>query len=790
MLVSFLMTSCVEEMTAQLGDPDNKDCYGVYFPSQKGLGDIQVGPDDPKTLTLQVRRTNTRGSLTVPLTIESEHMGIFSTSELVFEEDAPVAEVKVYFPNIKLGVKYDCTIKVKGDEYVSSYSQNASHMSFSVTCVKWTKLVGANGETTGKWRDGVFPEWFTVAQPNLEQSVVIEERDDLPGYYRIFDVYNSTYMSNMFGMNASSVCLEQNYTYIDATNPEKVWIPTFKTGIVMSADYGEMSIASYVAENEEFGASISSIYGTMKDGVITFPANSLQLHLAVLGWYPSNSFGLHRVILPGYRAIDDAISISAGITQPNGLIPVEIKMGADVKRVKIYTEEGKMAESVIAGYAEEIAKGTKEPNHSDITVGQTLNLSFDKTGDYTIIAVGIGIDGKLISYAFDTFGYKKDASEKPVDINFGLICSDKYSPDGMTAENSLEIYINGKDIKRLHVGLYEKETFYADEANHWKAVEASQLNEDNLALVNGSGLSLVQSGLVPGTEYVLAVKAYNGYTEMTDIAIETTGGQWDYRLASYGSEDQDMDIMLNVVDKSAYYGTYNYYAMEATSSRYCLGEVTIGDSETLYQGVPCVKVSGLFPFLRKTYGVKDDSMDFYYYSGYIWNYDLRLDYFIFEGMYVYTEAMLYASNGSAYGGQGGLYGAFVKKAGKDGAQTCIAIMDSGMAASQLGVTFSGFALLGFEDSNRTQSMGLLDLVEGMILVPKGQDPNPVYPPEQTKEDDVQTAGTKLYYNMSKNKHYVNLVETSEGYMMSLIDRIQNQKTVTNLFNPSKAKYLN
>ena len=75
------MTSCVEEMTAQLGDPDNKDCYGVYFPSQKGLGDIQVGPTDSKTLTLMVRRTNTRGAVTVPLTVECEEPGIFSASD-------------------------------------------------------------------------------------------------------------------------------------------------------------------------------------------------------------------------------------------------------------------------------------------------------------------------------------------------------------------------------------------------------------------------------------------------------------------------------------------------------------------------------------------------------------------------------------------------------------------------------------------------------------------------------------------------------------------------------------
>ena len=411
LLMSLMMTSCVEGLTAELGEPDNGDCYGVYFPAQKGTGDIHVGPDDPKTFTFQVRRTNTRGALTVPVTVESNHPGIFTTTEIVFEEDAPTADISIHFPSIKLGVKYDCTVRVSGDEYVSSYSKNASHLSFSVTCVRWNKLVGPKGETTGLWRDGVFPEWFSVPNPNLEQSIVIEERDDLPGYYRIYDVYNSSYMTSMFNMNASSICLEKNYTYIDATDPEKVWIPTFKTGIVMSAEYGEISIASYVVENPEFDPSISSIYGTLKDGVITFPANALQMHLALLGWYPSNSFGLHRIILPGYRAIDDAISISAGITQQNGQLPIEFKFGADVRLVKIYTEEGELAGSVLAGYAEEIANGTMKTNHSDITTSQKINFTFDKTGEYTILAVGLDANGKLLNYAYDTFGYKKDASE-------------------------------------------------------------------------------------------------------------------------------------------------------------------------------------------------------------------------------------------------------------------------------------------------------------------------------------------------------------------------------------------
>ena len=156
----------------------------------------------------------------------------------------------------------------------------------------------------------------------LEQAVEIYERDDMPGYYRIYNVYNTTYMTNMFEMNASSVCLEKHYTYIDATDPEKVWIPTFKTGVVLSADYGEMSIGSYVVENDDFDPSISSIYGKLENGVITFPANALQLHFAILGWYPSNSYGLHRIILPGYRALDNTITLKAGITGEDGKLPI------------------------------------------------------------------------------------------------------------------------------------------------------------------------------------------------------------------------------------------------------------------------------------------------------------------------------------------------------------------------------------------------------------------------------------------------------------------------------------
>ena len=791
LVLAMLAVSCAPELTAELGALDSEDCYGIYSPSQEGTGDLQVGPNDSKSLTFKVRRVNTRGRLEVPVTIESSHEGIFTATEICFEEDAPTAELSVFFPTIKLGVKYDCTIKVEGAEFVSSYSQNATHLSFSVTCVKWNKLTGPNGETTGLWRDGVFAEWFRLERPNHETAVEIYERDDMPGYYRIYNVYGVSFMTEMFGLDASSVCLEKHYTYIDATDPEKVWIPKFKTGCVLSADYGEMSIASYVTENEDFDPSISSIYGTMENGVITFPANSLQLHFAILGWYPANSYGLHRVILPGYRALNNTITLDAGITADDGTLPVDIKIGEDIATLKLHMVEGELAGSVAAQLAEDIATGDVLANQDDVTRDGEVKLTCGKTGTYTLVAVGLDKDGKLANYAYTSFGYKAAGDEMAIELSYGLIRSNKYAPEGKTEKNSLEIYINGDDIKRLHVALYEKEKFDTNKESYMKALENSQLSEESLALVNGDGLSLVQSGLVPGTEYVLVLKAYNGYSEEVFYCNEMTGGEWDYRLAYYTSDDIDADEMYNVFSGDAFYGTYNYYAMEGTNSRSCLGKVEIGPSSTRYQNQPCVKVSGLFPFMRKTYKVEDDSMDFYYYNGYIWNYKLRSDYFIFEGMYVYLNALMYESGGSAYNGQGGLIGTYVKKQGKAGAKQCLALIDSGIGANQ-GLSFEGLAILGYEDSSHQVAVGLLDLVESIVLVRESDDPDPII--DETKKDEeeeeMNTASVKLLQQMASTHSFRNLVETDEGMMMSLIDELDSRDNVQNFFNLETARILN
>lgn len=778
-LLSMVLASCAQEEMHAPGELDNENCYGVYFPTQKGLGDLQIEPDDPTTLKFIVRRTNSRGEIRVPVSISSNYP-VFTVDEIVFEDGSPVSELVVHFPSAKIAVTYDCTLRVEGDEFVSKYSSNPSHINFSVTRVKWNDVIGPNGETTGRWRDGIFPEWFAVTYPNLERSIVLQERDDMPGYYRTFDVYSLDYLGEMFASNMSNICVSQHYTYIDATNPEKVWIPTFQTGAIFSPSYGMTSIGSYVVENsDDFDASIASVYGTLKEGIIEFPYGSLQMKLEMMGWYPTNSAGLHRIILPGYYAKDYTMSVEPGVSDQHGNLSVDVTLGRDLANVKLAVFEGTLTESAAAQKAELIASGASEDVLGDlISVSRTtkVDYSFDETGIYTVVAAGFDIAGNHKVTEFASFGYLKAGDDaNKVILSAGLICSDKYAAEGFTAKNSLEIYISGKNIQRLHAGLYSKDKWDTDKEAIKEQITGSQMNKASLDQINGSGLFLKQGYLVPGSEYVLVIKAYNGYREEFFVSSAKTAGEWDPRLAEYDLSDVDMNLIpLNM---EGYYGKYHYYAMEGNMySRAYIGDVTIsGTFPAEYtpsiDGYQFVNIKGLFPKAR-TFGLEDDSYSFVYYDKLLYNYEQAFESFYADGTLYYPGAYMYSETGSAFGGSMGLMGAFVQ----DG---YLAIMDSGMYA-QYGEVMDGIAVLAYQDPQKKTYAGLIDLVTSMLLVREDLDPNPIYDERMEEGEDMSVAKNALS-NLDQiiRRGPANYVETFEGFLRRSFEQARSQVQVKN-----------
>ena len=56
-------------------------------------------------------------------------------------------------------------------------------------------------------------------------------------------------------------------------------------------------------------------------------------------------------------------------------------------------------------------------------------------------------------------------------------------------------------------------------------------------------------------------------------------------------------------------------------------------------------------------------------------------------------------------------------------------------------------------------------------------------------DWQEETGVKMLYKMSQQKHNMNMVETTEGIMMSLIDRLESEKTFVNHLDLGKAVIL-
>ena len=778
-LLSLVLASCAQEEMHAPGELDAEGCYGVYFPTQNGVGDLQIEPDDPTTLTFMVRRSNSRDEIRVPVKIKSNYP-IFTVDEVVFKDGESTAQVVVHFPSAKIATTYECTLILEGDEYVSKYSTNPSHLNFSVTRVKWNDVVGPNGEVYGRWRDGIFPEWFAVTYPNLERNIVLQERDDMPGYYRTFDVYSLDYLGEMFASNMSNICVSQHYTYIDATDPEKVWIPTFQTGAIFSPSYGMTSVGSYVVENSnDFDASIASVYGTLKEGIIEFPYGSLEMKLEMMGWYPTNSAGLHRIILPGYQAKEYTMSVEPGVSDQYGNLSVDVTLGRDITNVKLAVFEGTLTESAAAKKAELIAAGASEDAVGDlISVSRTtkVDYSFDETGVYTVVAAGFDVAGNHKVTEFASFGYLKAGDDaNKVILSAGLICSDKYAAEGFTAKNSLEIYISGKNIQRLHAGLYSKEKWDADKEAIKKQITGSQMNKASLDQINGSGLFLKQGYLVPGSEYVLVIKAYNGYREEFFVSSAKTAGEWDPRLAEYDLSDVDMNLIPLNMD--GYYGKYHYYAMEGNMySRAYIGDVTVSNSfpagyTPSIEGYQFVNIKGLFPKAR-TFGLEDDSYAFVYYDNLLYNYEQAFESFYADGTLYYPGAYMYSANGSAFGGSMGLMGAFVQ----DG---YLAIMDSGMYA-QYGEVMDGIAVLAYQDPQKKTYAGLIDLVTSMLLVREDLDPNPIYDERMEEGEDMSVAKSALS-NLDQiiRRGPANYVETFEGFLRRSFEQARSQVQVKN-----------
>ena len=632
------LASCVKEIEQVAIDP--ADCMGVYF---------LEGQENAKTHTLEkgidktsleiiVRRSNADKEEDVAYKFNTYYLekesisdtsykevptpadDVFEFGELYFEEGEYETTINVKFPSIKEGKKYHCTLYIDDPKYVSSVANNASSISFSVQMFAWEKV---NGK--GIWRDAIFSDMFAWEGRYLETEVDVYERVDLKGFYRLTNVYTAEYFTRLVeGDEAgndpalvagySSYIDEKAYIYLDATDPNKVWFPAQKTGF-SDPSMGNIMVASDVTE--VFGSASNLLYGTLKDGIVTFPKNGLLLGMGGY-YYFTNSSGKFRFVLPGYEAADYGISLQSAETNAEGNVPVSFDLAKDIAKVKYALFEGSVSEIEMANKVKEVQTSSSALEFTRTTGKASVEVynirpevDKAKTSIYTLVACAYDKADNYKEYSSIEFGYVKPGETKEIDIEFGVTVDNRFASENYTAENSFQYWITGNEITHAMINYYPTSYFKTYEEQIKKELQMyGSIDSASLKRLNTSEISgVVGNTLLAGTSYTFVIYAGNAYRSGFITYEFSTKGTPDMMKKAYYWEDllEQQPSAEDITSSEWIPVSVDIFDATATGRTIRGNEKASSVKFTLEDGK--MKASGLFPSLKENPTISFDYKD-------------------------------------------------------------------------------------------------------------------------------------------------------------------------------------
>lgn len=385
----------------------------VYFPTTMPA---QVNLENSaNSFDVTLSRISTDEAATVNLKVTNES-GLFTVpTSASFAAGAETTTISIGYEPAKLG--YDnyqsLTIALADTEDTTPYG-NASYTFKAGIPAPWKSI----GKAT--FVEDCMTTFFKVE--NVAYAVEIQENLEKPGVYRLVNAYGKAYPFNEEGDYDAT---KDYYIEINAQDPEGVYITLSNTGMAWS-DYGEVSIWSLASYYMEKGKTLEEVKaagycGTLKDGIITFPVESLLISMANYqnaGFYKANVNGAFKVALPGVVIADYSVEVAYlgryTDAENNSFAIGNVVLGEDVTSAKVALVQGSDLEAAIAG----IIDGSIES--TEITESGTLKMSCEESGTYSFVVVSY--DGSEAQEAgsatFDFFlgGSAFDELQKDVPI--------------------------------------------------------------------------------------------------------------------------------------------------------------------------------------------------------------------------------------------------------------------------------------------------------------------------------------------------------------------------------------
>ena len=416
------MTSCVNEY-----DYDGANAVGeqVYFGAD--MGKVIETPKSASSFSVMVRRINTHGALTVPVTITQSEGSIYTPAaqEVTFADGADAAPlIFTYNPDdVVYGTYYDITCSLNDASLGSPYGETS--YSFQAGATAWVDM---DGKAT--YIEDFVGIFFGVEHVTYEVAIQRNTVED--GYYRLVNAYGKAYPYNAEDEYDTS---KDYYLTVNATDPDYVYVDESPTGMDWGyGDFSFWSLPSYFLSKgysiEEVKANYGAYFGKMKDGIITMPKGSLLISMADYqgGTYYQGGDGVFTIALPGYSIADLSAEITySGIftDAANQVFAVgNLTLGEDAKNVKAIVmpadaDPNAVADAIAAGELEAI----------DVVAGAIqVPIPEDMTGKLQIIVVVLNDEGEVKTVATAPFEYYGGGGSPWTSLGVGYYTDDFVVP--------------------------------------------------------------------------------------------------------------------------------------------------------------------------------------------------------------------------------------------------------------------------------------------------------------------------------------------------------------------------
>lgn len=481
----------------------------AYFSNESATDVTVTKADSQVEVTLMRGDAMTAASVPISASIDAAYASLFNVPATAnFETGKTSTSVVITFDGAQLtdGAKYQITLMV-GDDVSTPYGKNQTTLNISVP--EPYVLLGK-----GLIREDIIATVFSI--DNIEWEVEIYENLNNPGYIYLKNAYTSEFPYNEPG----DYVTEDKYFVINISDPNKVVIPQQGLG----CDWGPGQYGEFLVGTAE--------YGTLKDGIITFPTKGLLVGMEIyteggFGWY-ANANGLFRVVMPGTVMTDYSLGLSySGIRAgaDNSTRPVvDAVFGADVAEIQYAVVpgnvqyDGEAVTAAIAGMADESIVSTTvaavDQNEEDEVLSMELVAAEAvEAGIYTMVAVPFDAEGNAqtadaAAVAFYVNSINTDVPE--VDFNATMMSvADLFGPEyeaQYPSSSTVAWYAEGSNISawtQLMAGAAAVQGLLDKGATLEQIVLANGSAYEDLNYINTDGYDYGMYNVSPETSYIM-----------------------------------------------------------------------------------------------------------------------------------------------------------------------------------------------------------------------------------------------------------------------------------------------